>query len=662
MDKQKTRTSISARSKTAMGFSVLAGTIVALCVIALWYALDQRAHEHASLATEHSVRMNQLLIRQDLNNRLAAMDRLAHRWTSAGGKPREEWEADATEYVSDMPGFESIQWIDSMMQAQWAVNASNIDQTPSLQFIGQMQLGNAIDAAQKSGEAVLTGPFEVDAKKLCLVMFLPVFRGQEFDGVIVGMLDTGKWLRTVISDLQDSDHHVQVLLQGKEVYRYDVGKEFPQHAHGERSLFEIHGLEWMILVTPSESFLSAGHADSSTLVLVVGLLFSVLVAIAVYLTLQSRHRSQQFRELATQLATLFKNLPGMAYRRSVELNEGSIDFVSEGCEALSGYPRSDFDAGRKNWLDIVHPDDRAGIISKVREAIAADDAFELEYRILDRSGGERWVWERGRTVCSDTDGSKYIDGFISDVTEQRAAESEARQLRENLAHVDRLNMLGEMATGIAHEINQPLTAISLFVQAGSRLAERGEQDRLAEIFDKLTRHAHRASAVIERMQTLARRHDSVKETISCVELIDEVAKLAEAEGRIRDIIIEVNTASFLPDVSVDTVQIQQVILNLLRNGMESMQSVDCRDGNVVALDTELHEDGSISISVVDRGTGVSDAVAATLFASFSTTKKSGMGMGLSISRDIVIAHGGRLDFFNNDSAGATFFFTLPPAD
>jgi len=110
------------------------------------------------------------------------------------------------------------------------------------------------------------------------------------------------------------------------------------------------------------------------------------------------------------------------------------------------------------------------------------------------------------------------------------------------------------------------------------------------------------------------------------------------------------------------VQIQQVALNLLRNGMEAMQSVDCRDGNTIRLQTKLCGDGDVEVAVSDSGCGVSEAVAKNLFTPFSTTKDSGMGMGLSISRAIITAHGGHLDFYNNDSGGATFFFTLPAAD
>lgn len=250
-------------------------------------------------------------------------------------------------------------------------------------------------------------------------------------------------------------------------------------------------------------------------------------------------------------------------------------------------------------------------------------------------------------------------GLIRDVSEQNAAECEAREHREKLAHVDRLNTLGEMATGIAHEINQPLTAISLFSQAGKRLVKSGKEEKLPDIFDKLSQHALRAGAIIERMQSMTRQHMSTQDIVECNSLIKEVASLAEADARIRDIVIDLDLADGLPLISVDIVQIQQVTLNLLRNGMQAMQSMNCARGDAIKLQTRLREEGVIEVAVIDSGCGVSESAAENLFEPFSTTKESGMGMGLSICRAIVLAHGGEINFNNNDSGGATFYFTLP---
>lgn len=255
---------------------------------------------------------------------------------------------------------------------------------------------------------------------------------------------------------------------------------------------------------------------------------------------------------------------------------------------------------------------------------------------------------------------KFV-GLIRDMSQQHAAERAAREHLEQLAHVDRLNMLGEMATGIAHEINQPLTAISLFSQAGKRLLDAGNVERLPDIFDKLSQHAERAGAIIERMQTMAKRGESARQTVDCNALIIEIAELAEAEARLRDIEIAVLSTRDLPAVDVDAVQIQQVALNLLRNGMEAMRVVECIRGNTITVTTGLRDNGDVEIRVIDSGCGVADDIAERLFTPFSTTKDSGMGMGLSLSRTIIMAHGGQLDFHNNTDGGATFYFTLPPA-
>ena len=760
---------------------------MAIGVIAVWWVINDRAREHIASAANDATRINQSLIRQDIDNRLAALDRLAQRWTAAGGTPHPVWEADAARYVTDMPGFQAIEWADATLHIRWIVPLAGNEAAQDLDITQTEPARIAVAAARESGKAALTQPFELAQGGLGIAVYLPVTRDDQFDGVIAGILRLEPWLTAVIASVQSTNYHVRILLDGQEAYRQYVDDPIDD-AWTERSEFEIHGLTWTTLITPTREFVSAVHAGSSTLILVVGLLLSTLVAVVVYLALAARVRSRQLRDTASRLATLFQNLPGVAYR-CVNQPNWPMEFVSEGCLELSGYSRNDFEEQRVFWGELIHPDDRDYVWQKVQKAIDAGDAYEFECRIVTRADEERWVWERGRAVISGRNNRIRLEGFISDVTDrkraemdliearafseavvdtaaeavitidasgtietfnraaqqmfgysvgevqgknvnvlmpgpyhaehdqyiaryletneariigsgrevsaqhkdgsvfpihlsvsevrnrperkfvglirdisrERAAEAEARQHRDQLAHLDRLDMLGEMATGIAHEINQPLTAISLFAQAGKRLFGAEKHDRLPEIFDKLSQHAQRAGAVIERMQSMARRQESAKEIVDCNALVEEVAKLAEAEARIRDMTIEVDTESELPPIEADTVQIQQVALNLLRNGMEAMRSVDCRDGNAVKLQTKLLGDGDIEVAVIDKGCGVSEEVAKILFTPFSTTKESGMGMGLSISRAIITAHGGHLDFHNNDSGGATFFFTLPAA-
>jgi two-component system sensor kinase FixL len=254
---------------------------------------------------------------------------------------------------------------------------------------------------------------------------------------------------------------------------------------------------------------------------------------------------------------------------------------------------------------------------------------------------------------------KKFVGLIGDRSFRVEVKRENRRHTEQLAHIDRLNMLGEMAAGMAHEINQPLTAISLFAQAGKRLLEGRKYEQLPEVFEKLSGHALRAGDVIERMQSMAKPGEHHREVIDSVDMIRETAKLAEKEAHLLNIEIEITQEEDLPFVKIDRIQIQQVVLNLLRNALQSMSSQQIKHSGVIELQLKLNENGDLKVLIVDSGAGVVEDIMDTLFIPFSTSKKEGMGMGLSICQAIIIEHGGQLNFYNNKSDGATFFFTLP---
>ena len=276
-----------------------------------------------------------------------------------------------------------------------------------------------------------------------------------------------------------------------------------------------------------------------------------------------------------------------------------------------------------------------------------------------KKDGTQFPMHLSISAVKDGEEAKFVL-LIRDLSRQRAAEKEVREQREILAHVDRLNTLGEMTAGIAHEINQPLTAISMYAQTGLRLlkSDLNNVEKLTELFEKLSTQAHRTGSVIERMQQMTRQRESQQETIDSEALINEVHRLAEVEAQLRNIIIVSRTDQHLPKVNCDPIQIQQVILNLLRNGMQAMSNASHRNENKIILRAQKNDTG-VKISIIDTGGGVSNRMANQLYQPFSTSKEDGMGLGLSISRSIIAAHGGRLEYLNNSTGGATFFFTLP---
>ncbi len=353
-------------------------------------------------------------------------------------------------------------------------------------------------------------------------------------------------------------------------------------------------------------------------------------------------------------------------------DSGKIDTINSVTQEMFGYTLTEVkDKNIRILMANPSNEEYDLYMSRHLHGEEANTASEREDNCRRKDGSIFPVHLSVREVISETsqpsqnpqEVRKFV-GLIRDLTARRSAEQEAREQREQLAHVDRLNILGEMAISIAHEINQPLTAISMYAQSGIRFidSESSKIDRVHDALNKISIQARRAGAVIEHIQQLTKQQNSRHEEIDCNHLIREVHKLAEVEANLRnmEIVLDLvpDSISALKPINCDPIQIQQVILNLLRNGMESMQSNDFDNGNEITLRT-LHDDKGVKISIIDTGVGISKDFAERLFMPFSSTKDSGMGMGLSISSSIVKAHHDKLDFMHNDTTGVTFFFTLP---
>lgn len=241
----------------------------------------------------------------------------------------------------------------------------------------------------------------------------------------------------------------------------------------------------------------------------------------------------------------------------------------------------------------------------------------------------------------------------------RRTEEEARETRERLAHVARISTLGEMATGIAHEINQPLAAVATYAQACGRMirARTANDVELLQTLDRISHEALRAGAIINKLKDLVRRRESSQVRCDLNSLVRDVAGLAAVDAQHHGLELRLSLADDLRPVVVDPVQIQQVVLNLVRNGIEAMDG--CPGDCIVMLRTRDAGEEGVSCAVIDQGVGLGEEQEEELFAPFYTTKESGMGMGLSISRTIIRAHGGRLWFTSNPDCGTTFHFTLP---
>ena len=262
------------------------------------------------------------------------------------------------------------------------------------------------------------------------------------------------------------------------------------------------------------------------------------------------------------------------------------------------------------------------------------------------------------------DQTRYV-GLIRDMTDQRKSEEQALRRREEMVNVSRLSTMGEMAAAMAHELNQPLTAIANYSAASLRLLEKGSADDIADIkmaLQEINDQAHRAGEVIRRTRSFTKSADTERSETTLHAVAKKIRSLAEMDTKANNIRLSWNIPKDLPAITVDAVQIQQVILNLMRNAVDAMRGTAPEHRKII-VKAKLTAPHEIRLEVHDQGEGVSEEASQDIFNAFFTTKAAGMGMGLAICRTIIRAHGGQLGFRNNDSSlgehGATFFFTIP---
>ncbi|MET0705652.1 MAG: sensor protein FixL [Tardiphaga sp.] len=258
-------------------------------------------------------------------------------------------------------------------------------------------------------------------------------------------------------------------------------------------------------------------------------------------------------------------------------------------------------------------------------------------------------------------GERFFTGFIRDLTEQQHTQAQLQELQSELIHMSRLSAMGEMASALAHELNQPLAAISNYMNGSRRLLEASNDPNRARIenaLNKAAEQAVRAGQIIRRLRDFVSRDESEKRIESLSKLVEEAGALGLTGSREQGVLLRFNLDPRHDRVVVDRVQIQQVLVNLFRNGLEAMHHAPRPE---LVVTNAAAPDDMVEVVVSDSGTGFSDDVVPKLFQTFFTTKATGMGVGLSISRSIVEAHGGRMWAEANPSGGATFRFTLPAA-
>ncbi len=789
MENNKWRISFSPQI-AILWYSVIAGLFAAGLIAFIVLYIESQERAHIDRVTQSTANGIQILLEEDIRKRMASLTKFAELSKISSDMSDDDWNLISQTLYDTQQGYQTIGWIDKAFHVRRVMPFKGNEKSMNFDLALTPPALSALMKALKIKSTVITIPLDSIYGNLGLGIYAPVFNttqtGQKLEGFIGSLLLFESYIKAVLPSYMLTEHQFVLFIDEHKIYSNETNDLVNENTWNKQASFELQGQRWQIKLAPKNSFLSLTHLRTIRILILLGILLSIFITLAVYTAISAHNKTKRIKDDRNKTEKLLKNLPGMAYQALNQANCPML-LVSEGCEALTGHTKLEFEQHSILWGDLIHPDDYKRVCKTVNQAVKTKSLFEIEYRIMTKKNDVRLIWERGEPVSSISNDKIILEGFITDITsikqvevdlihshafsdaivnsmveavitidhkghiksfndaaqnmfgytydevkdknvktlmphqhsdhhdqyiaqylitneahiigkgrelvakckdgstfpihlsvnevpnhenrmfvglirditQQRASEDEARLHIEQLAHADRLNALGEMAAGIAHEINQPLTAISLYSQTAKNFCEMGKFEKLSELFEKMSQQSRRAGAVLERVQIMTRQGDRLKEVVDCNILIDDVTKLADSETRLRGIDIQVISCNEPIDVFADRVQIQQVLLNLLRNGMEAMQSIACKNGAVIKLQTKFNAEDYIEISVTDSGCGLPKTMTEKLFTPFSTTKKNGTGIGLSISKSIIEEHGGHIYFSKNKPAGAIFHFTLP---
>jgi PAS domain S-box-containing protein len=335
-------------------------------------------------------------------------------------------------------------------------------------------------------------------------------------------------------------------------------------------------------------------------------------------------------------------------------------YISEEWYRIYGFDRKD---GMPTWeqlLEHVHPEDRARLQATIDRAVAQKSDYDVEFRILPPHAPGRYIHSVGRPIFDSSGELVQFVGVSMDMTESKQTEQEHERLRQelaNLAHLNRVSTMGELTASLAHEIKQPIGAAATNADACVRLLDRDQPDlpEAREAALEMAKDARRAAEIIDRLRSLYQKGSSQLETMEINEVISEMVVMLQNEANRHSVTIRTALAEGLPVVMADRVQLQQVLLNLMLNGIEAIRDAS----GELSIKSKVGDDSQLLISVTDTGVGLPPESAEQIFNPFFTTKSQGTGLGLAITRSIIESHGGRIWATSNSGPGATFYFTLP---
>jgi two-component system sensor histidine kinase DctS len=639
---------------------VVPNLVLGLFVVALYVLLvmlDRQESETERHALARDVQWAEQTIRKNLDENQEFLLRLARR-IADGTVTREAFLADAGHYIGARPELLHVAWVDADQVVRWVAPFETATWNGG-ERLSQVEQTQAFQRAQRTSLPAYGVPRASDDEPATIELHVPALDDRRLLGAVVAVYSAEGLLR----------HAAPEWFLGK----YRVVLETDDRVLGASSAVEIasdvtdtvrldppgHGLRLRV-----SAFVTHSRVPLQMLVFVAAGLVLLMAWSLWALSAHVRRRQRAEREREQAEHALRREF---AFRRAMEESvltglravdlEGRIIYANPAFCAMVGFSVEEL-VGRLPPFP-YWPEEELATLHEITARWLRGDAPRGGFEVrIQRKSGERFYARMYISPLVDADGRQTgWMGSMVDISEQKRAQ----QQQERLQHTSRLVTMGEMASSLAHELNQPLSAVANYCMGSvNRLrSEAFSRDELLAAMEKAAFQAERAGKIIRRMREFAYKREPNRAAIGVAEVVDDALAFVSMEARRVAIGLRVEVPTSLPPVFADRILIEQVVLNLVKNAIEAMRAEGAR-GEVVVSARE-NGDGAVEVAVADRGPGIPAGDADQLFTPFFTTKPEGMGMGLGICRSIVEYHDGRLWAGPNPGGGSVFRFTLPTA-
>ena len=370
---------------------------------------------------------------------------------------------------------------------------------------------------------------------------------------------------------------------------------------------------------------------------------------------------ERLRESEHKYHLAIKHIPGLVCRG---YEDWSVDFMDNKVGELTGYDKEEFDTRRLKWCDLILKEDIEAVKESVLEAINTGNSYLREYRIKTKTGKILWMEDRGQIITNETGDLDYFSGVILDITPQKQAEKERKQIEVQLVQSEKLSALGELTAGVSHELRQPLNGIKITSQSllrdikKNRLAEEELEEDLTEIVNQVNKMAE----IIDHMRVYTRiTEGKTSEMIDISTVVEGPFKILDQQLKTHGIEVVKEFAVDLPPVTCDPIRLEQVFLNLINNARYALDDCGNKTKRIEIKACRSDDGRAVEVAVKDNGKGIAEHLRQKIFQPFFTTREpgKGTGLGLSVSHKIVEEHQGKIELESRVGEGTTFKVILP---